>query len=209
MESAWGEVEVTDSVSVLLFVYIPGMICMMCCTWYVSVVALKVKEASYTQSRGGLQTKQIYVFECSQSTTKIWKPHLVMSGTWCRVYFLHVTWYLVHNTSMNALVRAIFCTSAWYLVASTWCIICCCFAAAAGVYSRRTAQQQHSYCCNGCIYHHTHCRPIRYIIRRVNKCVPINYSWWFPLQNFLTLTALAWSSLSTDSLDSAAFPSRG
>ena len=39
--------------------------------------------------------------------------------------------------------------------------------------------------------------------------MPIHYLWWFPLLRFLTITALAWSSLSTDSLDSAAFPSSG
>ena len=37
--------------------------------------------------------------------------------------------------------------------------------------------------------------------------VPINYLWWFPLENFFTQTALAWSSLFTDSPNSAAFPS--
>ena len=54
------EVVVTISVSVMFFVYTPNMICMMCCTWYVFVVALKVKKASSAQSRG-LPTKDRYM----------------------------------------------------------------------------------------------------------------------------------------------------
>ena len=55
------EVVVTISVSVTFFVHIPGMICMMCCTWYVVAVALKVKKASSAQNRGGLPTKYMYI----------------------------------------------------------------------------------------------------------------------------------------------------
>ena len=54
------EVVVTISVSVVFFFCIPGMRCMMCCTWYVSVVAPKVKKAFSAQNRG-LPT-QIYAY---------------------------------------------------------------------------------------------------------------------------------------------------
>ena len=56
------EVVVTISVSVIFFVDIPGMICMMCCTWYDFVVALKVHKASSAQNRGGLPTKYIHIY---------------------------------------------------------------------------------------------------------------------------------------------------
>ena len=94
------EVLVTISVNVVFFVYIPGMICMMRCIWYVSVVALKVKKASSALNRG-IPTKNIcvYIFECPRSRTEVWKPRLVMPGTWCRVWFIFTCmWYLVHNT---------------------------------------------------------------------------------------------------------------
>ena len=53
------KVVVTISVSIVFFAYIPGMICMMCCTWYVFVVGLKVKKASSARNRGGLPIKYI------------------------------------------------------------------------------------------------------------------------------------------------------
>ena len=47
------EVVVTDSVNIVFLVYIlPGMIFLMCYTWYVFVVALKVKKVSSAQNRG-------------------------------------------------------------------------------------------------------------------------------------------------------------
>ena len=123
------EVVVTYSVS-FFFVYIPDMICMMCCTWYVFVMALKVKKASSTRNWGGLPTKDMYIcyFECSRSRTKVYKPHLAMPGTWCRLWFfvrlcdtwciirqwlysyerfftpVPGTWYLVHNMAAALLL---------------------------------------------------------------------------------------------------------
>ena len=44
------EVVVADSANVLFCVYIPGVICIIC-TWYVFVVALKVKKASSAQKQ--------------------------------------------------------------------------------------------------------------------------------------------------------------
>ena len=71
-------VVVTDSVNVFLFVYlIPGMICMMCCTGYIFVMALKVKKGSSAQNRGlaikkGLNApEQEQRFECSRARTKV------------------------------------------------------------------------------------------------------------------------------------------
>ena len=56
------EVVVTISVSMIFFVYIPGMICMLCCTWYVSVVALKAKKASSAQNIGLPTKKHMYIY---------------------------------------------------------------------------------------------------------------------------------------------------
>ena len=56
------DVLVAISVSVTFFVYIPGMIWMMCCTSYVFVVVHKVKIASSAQNKGGLPTKYIYIW---------------------------------------------------------------------------------------------------------------------------------------------------
>ena len=185
------------------------MICMMCCTWHVFVVALKMKKASFAHNRGGLPTKNIYIW---MLPIKFKGLNTTPDNSWYlvpRLIFCTCMWYLVHNASLIVLVRTIFCTSTSYVVPGTWCIIwlllCCCCRCLWEEDSIATAQ----HCCVGFIYHHTHCRPSRYKIRRVNTYVSIDYLWWFPIQNFLTLTALAWSSLSTDSLNSAAFPSRG
>ena len=98
------EVVVSISVSVIFFVHVPGVICMMCCTWYVFAVARKVKKASSAQNRG-LPTKHtevyiIYIFECSRSRKEVWKPRVVMPGTWCRVWFIVrvcATWCIIHK----------------------------------------------------------------------------------------------------------------
>ena len=50
----------TILVSVIFSVYIPGVRCMMCCTWYVFVVALKVHKASSAQKKGRFLTIYIY-----------------------------------------------------------------------------------------------------------------------------------------------------
>ena len=61
IERAYEFVVVTDSVNVLLFVHVPAMMCMMCPTWFIFVVALKVKKAPSAQNRGGLPTKDMNV----------------------------------------------------------------------------------------------------------------------------------------------------
>ena len=62
-DSIWNvrevEVVVTDSVNVLFSVYIPGMICMMCCTWYAFVVAFKVKKAFPHTTEDSRQIKNL------------------------------------------------------------------------------------------------------------------------------------------------------
>ena len=74
------DVLVAISVSVTFFVYIPGMIWMMCCTSYVFVVVHKVKIASSAQNKVGLPTKYIIymvlyslyiLLECSRSRTEV------------------------------------------------------------------------------------------------------------------------------------------
>ena len=84
------EVVVTDSVSVMFFCLHPGMICMMCCTRYVFVVALKVKKASSAQNRGGLPTTNVYLFECSRSRAAVGKPRLVMPGAAFDLVYVYV-----------------------------------------------------------------------------------------------------------------------
>ena len=99
-ERAWGWGR-SDRLSVI-FVYISGMMCMMCCTWHVFVVAFKAEKVSSAQNRGGLPTIYIcilYIHECSRSRTKVWKKLQLTPGTWCRVWFFYTyMWYLVRDT---------------------------------------------------------------------------------------------------------------
>ena len=119
-ERAWGWGRSDQLSQRLSFVYIPGMVCMVCCTWCAFVVALKENKASFAQNRGF--PTNIFIFECSPSRTKVWKHAWY---TWylvpCLSFCWTCMWYLCIITDCTRTND--FCTSMRHLVPGTWCII--------------------------------------------------------------------------------------
>ena len=99
------EVVVTDSISVF-FVYISGIMCMMCCTWHVFVMALKVERVSSAQNRWRLPTISLYIsYQC------VWRMYMAI-----RTRIRNV-----REVEVVVTDSALFLST--YLVWCVWCVV--------------------------------------------------------------------------------------